>query len=133
MFDLLDILSDEEVLKFLDLKFGYDEPVWEECSKEEYEEGQTEQMKHLDSTFYGTDVHLPSYEEIEDWFVNKQFKKEPIWKKWKGGILTLIKIQDEQPEPDYYRYYKKVGTKRIIMVGSQIVEYLNKRGIQYEK
>lgn len=86
MIEFLDTLSDEDVLKVLDCLYGQDEPIWKECSEEEYKENY------------------------------------PNW----------VKLHKEK-EPDHYKYYKQVGSKRIVIVNSQIMDYLNKRKINYDK
>ena len=40
MIKFLDTLSDEDVLKVLDWLYGQNEPIWEECSEEEYKDQQ---------------------------------------------------------------------------------------------
>lgn len=129
MESFLDSLNDDQLLSFLKRNYGHDEPIWEECTKEEYEQGQTEVHKHLDNMFNNPELKLPSFEEITDWFTSKRFKKEPIYKEWKGGILDLIKLQDTK-KPDYYKYYRLVGYKKLILVGGKIADYLKKRGIK---
>ena len=128
MLKFFDDFSDEELLKWLDLNYGQDEPIWEECSKEEYEENFPKKLEYIKKFMKG-DGEIPSLEDLEEW-MQTQYKREPVYKEWKGGILNLIKLQEEK-EPDYYKYYKQIGTKRIILVGSQIIDYLNKRGINY--
>lgn len=124
-------LNDDQLRTFLKQNYGHDEPIWEECTKEEYEKGQTEVYKHLDNIFIDSKLNLPSFEEITDWFTNKRFKKVPIYKEWKSGILDLIKLQDTK-KPDYYKYYKIVGYKKLILVDGKLLDYLNKRGVKFD-
>jgi len=124
-------LNDDQLRTFLKRNYGHDEPIWEECTKEEYKKGQTEVYKHLDNIFIDSKLNLPSFEEITDWFTNKRFKKVPIYKEWKSGILDLIKLQDTK-KPDYYKYYKIVGYKKLILVDGKLSDYLNKRGVKFD-
>lgn len=128
MIKFLDTLSDEDVLKVLDWLYGQNEPIWEECSEEEYKENCPKRIKYINDCFGKGE--LPTEEDLKNWVIC-DYKKEPVYKEWKGGILALMKLQEEK-EPDYYKYYKQVGTKRIVIVNSQIMDYLNKRKINYD-
>lgn len=107
----LDKLSDEELIIFLNARFGNDEPQWEECSKKEYE-------KHC-----GKD-NLSVSEMLEKFFDLFNYKRVPYWHEG-GGILDQISGR----EPDGYKYYKLKGYKRVILVGSDIMNYVNGRKI----
>lgn len=113
MKELLDELSDEQVLDFLNRVYGINEPIWEECSNIEYE------------TYAKKDI-------LEKLLSKEQYKAVPIYKEWKGGILDLIKLQDTK-KPDYYKYYKLVGYERVIYLNSELMDYCNKRHLKYEK
>ena len=128
MIKFLDTLSDEDVLKVLDWLYGQNEPIWEECSEEEYEENCPKRIKYINDCF--GEGKLPTEEDLKTWS-QFDYKKEPVYKEWEGGIFNLIKLQKEK-EPDYYKYYKQVGTKRIVIVNSQIMHYLNQRKINYD-
>ena len=128
IFDFLDTLSDEKLLKFLNLRFGQDEPIWKECTKEEFEKHSPNHSKAIEDFIKGKSTALPLLEDFEN-LMRSSYKKVPVYKDWKGGLISLMELQQEK-EPDYYNYYKKVGTKRVIMVGSQIMDYLKKRGIE---
>ena len=113
MKELLDELSDEQLLDFLNRVYGINEPIWEECSNIEYE------------AYAKKDI-------LEQLLGEEQYKVEPVYKDWKGGILDLIKLQDTK-KPDYYKYYKLVGYKRVIYLNSELIDYCNKRHLKYEK
>lgn len=113
MKEFLDKLSGKEVLDFLNLCYGHNEPVWEECSNQEYER------------YAKKDI-------LEQLLSEEQYKAVPIYKDWKGGCLNLIKLQNVI-KPDYYKYYKLVGYKRVIYLNSELIDYCNKRHLKYEK
>ena len=107
----LDKLSDEELIIFLNAKFGMDEPQWEKCSKKEYE-------KHCGKD--GQSV----LEMMEKFFDLFDYKKVPYWHEG-GGILDQVSGR----EPDGYNYYKLKGYQRIILLGSDMMDYVQRRGI----
>lgn len=118
----LDSLSDEELMTYLYLKSGIEKPIWKRCSKKEYTEhcgNPSVSYKHLDiNRIISQLCHLSDYKAV------------PVYKEWKGGILSLMELSSK--EPDYYKYYKKKGTKKVIMIGSTIADYLNERGIKWK-
>ena len=111
----LDRMSDEELIFFIDFRFGIDEPVWEECSKEEYEEW-------CDKTYAENDFER----SLKILFDNEMYKRVPVYSDWKGGIINLLKLQEEK-EPDAYRYYRMTGNKRVFLMGSDMIEYCQTR------
>lgn len=102
----LDQLDDLELLYILSTLYGIHIPKWKKCSKKEYD-------KYNSKDF------------IEKLFISDDYKRVPVYKNFQPGILFQINNFDKKP--DYYRYYKKVGSEFIIMVGSEIMNYLNKR------
>ena len=107
----LDSLSDDELYYELALRFGEFVPIWEEVSKDEYEEN------------YGNDH---SFESLTKWLISPfTYKREPHWKNVQTGILWQIKHCHD--EPDYYTYHKLVGQKFTLMLGSDMIEYLHNR------
>lgn len=118
----LDEMSDEQLLLWLNINYGEDEPVWKKCSKKEYEKhnGPVQHKKYEDYTDLDLVRMIATICNMFD------YKAVPIYKDSKPGLFEQIKLLDK--EPDYYKYYKKVGTKRIIKIGSEIGNYLNKRG-----
>ena len=107
----LDSLSDDELYYKLALRFGQFVPIWEEVSKDEYEENYS-------------NVH--SFENLAKWLGSPfTYKREPHWKNVQAGILW--QIEHCHDEPDYYTYYKLVGQKFTLMLGGDMIEYLHNR------
>lgn len=110
MKEFLDKLSDEQVFDYLNIFYGQNEPIWKKCSKKEYER------------YAKKDI-------LEQLLSEEQYKIVPIYKDWKGGIIDFIKLRDTK-KPDYYKYYKLVGYKRIIYLTSELMDYCNKRHLK---
>jgi len=103
---ILNQLDDDELLYFLSVRFGTYIPEWKKCSKKEYDK----------------------YDElslIEKIFISSNYKKVPVYKNFKSGILWQIENFDKKP--DYYKYYKQVNSKFVLMIGSEVMNYLTKR------
>ena len=111
----LDSLPDDVFMAFLFMKFGYTTPVWERCTKEEYEQ------------------HMPKCNDkptIDDLikitkslFVSNQvYRRVPIWHNG-GGILDQISTK----KPDGYYYEKQVGTQTGLALGSDMWHYCQTR------
>lgn len=86
--ELLDSLSEEELLAFLYARYGIKEPQYEECSKEEYE------------SVWGTKDEPLTFERLKKILCSEyEYKLIPYWNNG-GGILDQISGR----EPDGYRY-----------------------------
>lgn len=109
----LDKLSDDELLYTLSIQFGYNFPIWEECEQEEYEE-------HCGSDNSTLTELMEKY--LDTLFSNVTYRKEPYWKNG-GGILDAISGK----EPDGYNYYKSTKTEFTIVLGSELIDYVNNR------
>ena len=133
----LDKLPDDGVLDTLYALYGHYEPVWEECTEKEYNKGMAKIRRQTEGKIRkrkGARHQLTKDEEfiaeLEEWLIaHDKFKVEPVYSDWKGGLLNLLELQEDR-EPDYYRYYKRVGTQRVFMLGSRMAEYLAKRNIK---
>lgn len=112
--EYFDSLSDAELLFEIELRFGITEPVYEECSKEEYEKN----VEPIDK--FDIDSLIKSLFKSSD-----EYKKEPRWNNVKPGIMWQIKHGSDNP--DYYVYYKKVKDEHILMLNSWMIDYLNNR------
>ena len=115
--DFLDGLSDEELLGYLMLRWTETIPIWERCSKEEYD-------KHVKPL---PDMRTKlTNQDLIDIMANicgqLDYRRVPVWHEG-GGILDQISGR----EPDGYYYEKKVGEKKCIMVGGAMMDYINKR------
>lgn len=110
----LDSLKDDELYYLLSLRYGITEPIWEECSQKEFEHS----MGKIGAPL--------SLENVSRWlsFVG-MYKAVPCYKDFQPGILWQIKNFDRKP--DYYKYYKQVGSKFVLMLGSEMMDYLNER------
>lgn len=109
----LDSLSDGELYFELALRFGQSVPVWEEVTKEEYEENQGKEDDH-------------SWEAVEKWLISPYtYKIEPHWNNVQDGILW--QIEHCYDKPDYYTYHKLVKYEFTLMLGSDMFDYLNNR------
>ena len=105
----LDKLKDDELLYILSLMYGAYIPIWEKCSKEEYEK------------YYGS--NNLTLESIIKYFNSpNEYKKVPYWNTG-GGILEQISGK----EPDGYQYYKLKDKEFTLMLGSEMINYLNDR------
>ena len=113
--EFLDGLSDDELMVYIASQWSEVRPIWKPCTKEEYD-------KHC------PEIDLTTNEGIEQMIKNAanlfSYRKIPIWYNG-GGILDQISGK----EPDEYRYEKKVGTKKVIVVGGAMMSYIEKRGI----
>ena len=108
----LDSLSDEELIAFISVRFGMNEPQWKKCSKKEYE-------KHCGKACQSLS------EMIERYLLNpNKYKRVPYWNEG-SGILDQISGK----EPDGYNYYKLKGYKWVILLGSDMMDYVQRRGI----
>lgn len=121
----LDEMSDELLLLWLNINYGENQPIWKRCSKKEYEKhvGPTQHKKYKDWTALDMEKMVATICNLYN------YKAVPIYKDAKPGLLGQIELMGK--EPDYYKYYKKAGTKRVILVCSEIMEYLDKRGFNW--
>ena len=102
----LDTLSDDDLYLELDLRYGMNQPIWEGCSETEYKEN---------------NPIIKTLEDLEKWINSTDnYRVEPYYDK--PGLLYAI-----EHTPSYYKYYKQVGTERILMLGSAMINYLNER------
>lgn len=107
----LDSLKDDELCFVIEAKYGFDEPIWEECTKEEYEK------------YYGKENDI-SWENITKWLSSPNtYKRVPHWNNEQAGILWHM----EYHEPDYYTYHKMIGKRHILGLGTDVLNYLNNR------
>ena len=110
----LNSLKDDELYYLLSIHYGITEPIWEECSQKEYERN------------CGCINEPLSWESVKKWLASEaNYKAEPCYKDLQPGILWLIENFDRKP--DYYKYYKQVGSKFVLMLGSEMLDYLNER------
>lgn len=109
----LDSLNEVELLFILNLRFGHKETIWEEYTKEEYD-------KH--------NPECSTFEEIMEWVFDSNtdvYKKEGYYLNEQPGIMW--QINNFGKKPDGYKYYKKAGEKELLMLGSDMIEYLFSR------
>lgn len=125
--DYLDFLSDEDLLLDLRLRFDFITPVWKKVTKKEYEANcSTVEALSMEDLEKKAIEKLLDTEDIYKKLDTKNiYKKEPHWNNVKAGLLWQIEHYDE--EPDYYTYYKAVGQEHTLMLGSDMLEYLNNR------
>ena len=103
-------MSDEEFELTL-RALSQDSPIWEECSKEEYE-------KHCPDI----EENLTTENLILAMSNSGLYRKEPIYKGM--GICHLI-IRGEKPIG--YKYYKVVGYEKVLICGAKMAEWINER------
>jgi len=103
----LDSLSANDLKAWLALIYGETHPVWEEVSKEEFD-------KHIGDPENLTDLleHFIACEDI--------YRRVPIYKE--TGLLSMI-----NSEPIGYKYERQAGKEFVILLGSDMMEYINKR------
>lgn len=113
----LDSLSDKELLLELQLRYGQFVPVWEKCSKEDYEKN------------YGAEDD-PSLENLKKRLTCPYtYKRESHWNNVQPGILWQIKHWHDKP--DYYTYYKLISLNYTLMLGSDMLDYLHNRNPEW--
>ena len=111
--EFLDGLSDEELVGYLMLGWTQTIPIFKPCSKEEYEKNNPE---------YDLSTNEGLIKMLENITKMGEYRRVPYWRNG-GGIMDQILCR----EPDGYTYEKKVGEKKCILVGSAMMEYINKR------
>ena len=110
--EYLDSLPDDLFLAELWLRWGIVEPVWEECSQEEFE-------KNYGKTGTDTLTLEDIYRFTKSLFSGKRYKAVPFYKEAHCGVL----FQMQEHTPDGYRYYKQVGEKKVLGLGGDMMEY----------
>ena len=114
----LDSLSDDEFIFLLSTHFSISMPIWERCTKEEYEEHTpqrpilegkitTEQLVNIVKEVFHSDI---------------VYRRVPIWHNG-GGIY----IQLSGKSPDDYYYEKQTGTQKCLALGGDMIEYCKTR------
>lgn len=98
----LDSLPDDFLIAYLWAYYGIREPVWEKCSKEEYE------------------TNCGSFEK--NLLAGIMYRAVPIYNNG-GGILDQISGK----EPDGYKYEKSTYYKNILILGKEMIEYCQTR------
>lgn len=113
----LDSLDDELLISFLCIRYGTTIPIWKRCSKEEYLKNVPTNDK-LDAKWLE--------DSLKYLFSDKTYRKVPVYYNSKGrGILDQIKL--ECKEPDTYYYEKRIGSKFVLMLGSEMANYCKTR------
>lgn len=104
---VLDNMSAPELISWLAYRYGEWYPIWEEVSKEEYDKhiGTPEDLK-------GSLEHTLTCEDI--------YRRVPIFKE--TGLFAML-----NSEPIGYKYEKQVGKEFVILLGSDMMNYINKR------
>jgi len=113
----LDSLPDELFIAFLAIRFGYSAPIWERCSKEEYEQHMPKGAPFKDKLTADDLVII-----ARELFYGNVYRAVPIWHNG-GGILDQISGK----KPDDYYYEKQVGTRKGFALGSDMAEYCRTR------
>ena len=113
--EYLDSLPDDLLIAYLWAYYGTREPVWEKCSKEEYEKncGNPDDDKL-------TPEHLQRF--IDNALGGTMYRAVPVYKNG-GGILDQISGK----KPDGYNYEKSTYYKEILVLGNEMIEYCKTR------
>ena len=112
----LDSMPDDLFIAFLFMKFSYSTPIWERCTKEEYEQyiaryndkPTIDDLLRMSKSLFSSNYHV--------------YRRVPIWHNG-GGILDQISGK----EPDGYYYEKQVGTQKGLALGSDMWNYCQTR------
>lgn len=112
-----DEIPDDVFIYMLCANFSITSPIWERCTKEEYEE-HTFNRKHLTDKFTLQDI----YDAIGEISGLTEYRRVPIWHNG-GGILDQISGK----EPKDYYYEKKVGIEKALVLNSDMIEYCRTR------
>ena len=113
----LDKMPDDEFIFLMFYNFGASWPIWEDCTKEEYER---HTVKYNPDTDLLTDKIL--IQLVEEVFSSDTYRRVPIYHSG-GGILNQIKYR----KPEGYRYQKLVGIKNGLTLGNDMLEYCSTR------
>lgn len=113
--EYLDSLHDDFLIAYLWLTYGIREPVWEKCSKEEYEKN----CGNPDSDKL-TPERLLRFEE--NLLGGIMYRAVPVYNNG-GGILDQISGK----EPDRYHYEKSTYYKQILVLSKEMIEYCKTR------
>ena len=107
--DYLDKMPDDEFIFYLHMRYGVTMPIWERCSKEEYE---AHSLKETDGITFKDILRV----------VGNVYRRVPIWHNG-GGLLDQISGK----EPDDYYYEKQIGSKKCLALGHDMLEYCRTR------
>ena len=113
--EYLDSLPDKFLIAYLLAYYGTREPVWEKCSKEEYEKN----CGNPDS-YKLTPERLLRFEE--NLLAGIMYRAVPVYNNG-GGILDQISGK----KPDGYIYEKSTYFKQILVLGNEMIEYCKTR------
>lgn len=113
----LDSLDDEMFIAHMLILYGVDEPIWELCSQEEYEK----YNGSADSEKLTVEKLMQFTENILD---GKIYRAVPVYHNG-GGILDQILIPGKRP--DSYIYEKLTGHRKVLLLGSELMDYCKTR------
>lgn len=104
---VLDKMSAPALISWLTYRHGEWHPIWEEVSKEEFDKhvGNPEDPKDLIE-------HMLTCED--------EYRRVPIYRE--TGLSAML-----NSEPIGYRYEKQTGKEFVILLGSDMMNYVNKR------
>lgn len=112
-----DEMPDNVFVYILCTNFSITIPIWERCTKEEYEE-HTSNRKPLTDKLTLQDI----YDAVAEVSGLTEYRRVPIWHNG-GGILDRMSGK----EPNDYYYEKKVGTQKVLTLGGDMIEYCKTR------
>lgn len=106
---VLDNMSAPALISWLAYCYGEWQPIWEEVSEEEF-------VKHV-----GNPNELKLNDILEHMLdLENIYRRVPIYKD--TGILAMM-----NSEPIGYRYEKQSGKKFVVLLGSDMMDYINSR------
>ena len=113
--DIFDSWDDELFLAYLFFNYYRKEPIWEKCSKEEYEKENPPVPLVL------TEKALLEF--TQSIFKPVRYKASPIYNGEHQGLL----FQLSNPTPIGYKYYKSTKTRGVLTLSSAMLEYCETR------
>lgn len=103
----------------------YDDPIWKEISKEEYEYEENKAKKIIEAKGGDIITELCVWESFYH-----TYKKEPVYKE-RVGIIEVIKNPDANIIS--YKYYKFERINHIVLVGDKEAKIIKKLNLNMNK